>query len=272
MEKISLRRILSESLKHYKENFLAIFLICLIVYLPINMVELLLDYLLRKQDTVTSVIVLAVRLILILVGLTAAIAVIIVSNHSISNTRIGYREALKKAISVWPSAAYTDVLMAFILALLLLLPATPWLLYFGYHTIMLGKTYDEVADLADLPVKEPTTSFILTTVSFILLIPFLTYSVYWLFSLPAVVLRNKSGKAALDYSKKLVEGRWWRTMLYTLTIFILLGVILYPIFIISEYTGNPAITIPSKLILSALFSFFNVALTVFFNRIEEIKK
>lgn len=42
----------------------------------------------------------------------------------------------------------------------------------------------------------------------LLIIPGFIFSIYWIFTIYAVILLNKSGKEAMDYSKELVTGRW----------------------------------------------------------------
>jgi uncharacterized membrane protein len=42
------------------------------------------------------------------------------------------------------------------------------------------------------------------------LVPGVVYAIYWFFTSYAVMLSGKTGKAALDHSKKLVKGRFWK--------------------------------------------------------------
>lgn len=48
--------------------------------------------------------------------------------------------------------------------------------------------------------------------SMLLLIPGIIYSIYWTFSMSITILTGKSGKEAMDHSKSLVQGRWWKTV------------------------------------------------------------
>lgn len=50
----------------------------------------------------------------------------------------------------------------------------------------------------------------------LLIIPGVVYGVYWVFAIYVVVLCDKSGKPALDYSKSVVKGRWWEAFKYLL--------------------------------------------------------
>ena len=51
---------------------------------------------------------------------------------------------------------------------------------------------------------------ILMGLSLLLIVPGIIWSVYYAFFIYVVALRNTGGKRALDYSKKLVAGQWWR--------------------------------------------------------------
>jgi len=46
----------------------------------------------------------------------------------------------------------------------------------------------------------------------LLIIPGIIWSVYYSFVICVVALRNMGGKTALDYSKNLVKGHWWRVL------------------------------------------------------------
>lgn len=51
---------------------------------------------------------------------------------------------------------------------------------------------------------------IIMGLTLLLIIPGLIQAFYYTFSIYAVALRNVGGKTALDYSKRLVQGQWWR--------------------------------------------------------------
>ncbi len=59
----------------------------------------------------------------------------------------------------------------------------------------------------------------------LLVIPSFVYSTYYAFIIPAIALREQFGKGALDYSKKLVEGQWWRIFGIQLGLALSLGII-----------------------------------------------
>ena len=58
----------------------------------------------------------------------------------------------------------------------------------------------------------------------LLIIPGIIYSVYWTFTTLVVLFKDKSGKAALDYSKSLVKGRWWKVLGCIMLVSLLVGI------------------------------------------------
>jgi len=97
------------------------------------------------------------------------------------------------------------------------------------------------------------------------IVPGIIRSVYYTFSMYIVVLRKISGKEALDYSKKLVEGQWWHVFGYT---FLFLAMS----YAIGIFLGLLLLLIPDILIIDLIvFTFaeicgvlFIIAITVFF--------
>lgn len=69
----------------------------------------------------------------------------------------------------------------------------------------------------------------------LLIIPGIIWMVYYTFSMQAVTLKNLTGKAALDYSKSLVRGHWWKVFLIGLAY----GLIYYVIFWILKMQPPP---------------------------------
>lgn len=61
--------------------------------------------------------------------------------------------------------------------------------------------------------------------SLLLFVPGFIWSVYYTFGLMVVALRGLSGKAALDRSKALVRGRWWRVLGYQVVFFLFPAVV-----------------------------------------------
>ena len=53
---------------------------------------------------------------------------------------------------------------------------------------------------------------------FLLIVPAIIWSLYYQFFVFVVALRGISGKEALDYSKGIVKGQWWRVCVYIFVI------------------------------------------------------
>jgi len=77
-------------------------------------------------------------------------------------------------------------------------------------------------------------AFILCFLFLLLLIPGIIYSGYYQFTIFAVMLRGVSGRKAMSYSKKLVEGQWWLLLLYGLALYVIYYVLVIP-FTISTF-------------------------------------
>jgi hypothetical protein len=97
------------------------------------------------------------------------------------------------------------------------------------------------------------------------LVPGVIYQNYYIFMVSVVVLRDRSGKSALDYSRSLVSGQWWR--IFGIGLFLFL-VILIPVLAI-HYLFRLVSTNPFWLILpdtlkTVVGSFYAVTLVLFF--------
>lgn len=116
----------------------------------------------------------------------------------------------------------------------------------------------------------------------LLIIPGIIFSVFWIFTVYVVILEDKSFFQAMKYSKKIVEGRWWKTFgiiilfgfMAVLVTLILTGIL--GIFYLITGQGFVVAFIVNTAI-DLLMTFFIVLSTVFFinfnaNRIETIPK
>lgn len=106
----------------------------------------------------------------------------------------------------------------------------------------------------------------------LLIIPGVIWYVYYTFIVFVVVLRGTGGKTALDYSKSLVKGKWWKVFGITL-LFIILGFIIYfivdiPFWFAPENILTYTISYTIGDIFNALFT---VALVVFFLNLDYLK-
>lgn len=107
----------------------------------------------------------------------------------------------------------------------------------------------------------------------LLIIPGIIYYVYWLFVLYVVILQDKSGKSALDYSKTIVKGRWWKVAGYSL-VFWILSLIVGIIAGASYWflSNNFLTSIAIGTLINVVLSFFIVVFTIFFINFDGTKK
>lgn len=102
-----------------------------------------------------------------------------------------------------------------------------------------------------------------------LIIPGVIWINYYIFSIPVVVLRNMRGKKALDYSKSLVKGRWWKIFGYMFAV----GVVYAVLVLISTILFGliPDIFLVSTIsvtVIDLLYAFYIVFLVILFLNTE----
>ena len=117
------------------------------------------------------------------------------------------------------------------------------------------------------------TNIILTLFIFglylLLIIPGILFSIYWIFTMIAVALRNKKYKEALNYSKLLVRGNWWSTFGTVLVFGIIVGVPISVISFMFSLIGKTfLLTFASGIVTVVIGVFMSVCLTVYFLQIE----
>lgn len=123
-------------------------------------------------------------------------------------------------------------------------------------SVPLGEPMDEIQKAVPLWPRTLLTAIVTgisTMVCFILIIPGIIFSVYWAFAIYAAIIGGKSGFDAMNYSKSLVKGRWWKTLGY----FLVLGILQMLIFWIVTYVGAMIVE-P----VSALSNFVGLAIKV----------
>jgi len=108
----------------------------------------------------------------------------------------------------------------------------------------------------------------------LLIIPGIIYYVYWTFVLYVVVLQDKFGKSALDYSKAIVKDRWWKVAGYSLIFGLLQLIVLASTYapLMFFLPENFFVTIITDLIFDIVASFFTVVSVIFFINFDSTKK
>lgn len=106
----------------------------------------------------------------------------------------------------------------------------------------------------------------------LLLIPGIIWSVYYTFTIFAVSLRHRTGMKALDYSKVLVKGDWWRVFGYSLAIGFISLMLGRLIGVVSEAFPNSFVyQIIFDLLTYLAWGYFIVAWSIFFLNIDSLK-
>lgn len=105
----------------------------------------------------------------------------------------------------------------------------------------------------------------------LLIVPGIIWMGYYTFTMYVVSLRLRAGKDALDYSKALVRGRWWRVVGFVLaTLFI----VLLPMTVVgafaAETTGAAAVV--ATTITDVMLTFMTVAIGVFFLNLDGLRQ
>ena len=113
---------------------------------------------------------------------------------------------------------------------------------------------------------------ILIALFFLLIIPGIIYAVYYTFFLYAIILKDVKFKGALDFSKNLVKGRWWRVfgiaVFASIFISIIAGFVAMPF----QYSQNYLINVAGDTIFDIIFVLRDIVMVVFFLNLCSIKK
>lgn len=109
------------------------------------------------------------------------------------------------------------------------------------------------------------SSLIIFAWSLLFFIPGVIYTIYYLFVLDVVTLRDKDGQEALKYSKSIVEEQWWRMFLITLGFGLIYGAFNGLIsFLSGKILENIYLAIIPNAIILYAGSIFGVISTVLF--------
>lgn len=109
---------------------------------------------------------------------------------------------------------------------------------------------------------------ILLGLSLLLVVPGVVQSVYYVFVMQVVVLRQGRGKGALDHSKALVRGRWWRV----LGVNLLLSLPYFLVALLADQLPRTLMVIGVAALLKAAASAFAlVGMTVLFLDLDSLR-
>lgn len=107
----------------------------------------------------------------------------------------------------------------------------------------------------------------------LLIIPGIIYAFYWMFAIYAVILKDQAGKDALNYSKSIVKGRWWKILWYCLVIGLCALVAFAGVGLVyGLIAGIPYTGILFDTVIDLVVVFFMVVSTVFFLNFDASRK
>jgi len=138
------------------------------------------------------------------------------------------------------------------------------------ETITLGEALamgsSKLAILIDVLVRG---GLIIIGTTLLLIIPGIIYLGYYSFIVYVVALRDLRGQQALDYSKKLVEGQWWRVVgvfliIFTLNILLILMLSSLISFLPDKITENFIFLIIQDILINVIGTLFITISIVFF--------
>jgi hypothetical protein len=111
--------------------------------------------------------------------------------------------------------------------------------------------------------------FYLLVLSFLLVIPGIIYSIYWIFTPYVVTLRGVGGQQALDYSKSLVNDRWWLVFGTCFIFFLVLLPLFLPIMCLSAALSQiPFAGFVANTVIQIAAALSTVLLVVFFLNLD----
>ena len=86
--------------------------------------------------------------------------------------------------------------------------------YIDGEEVSLGKALSEAFSLMPAILLAGVIYGVLLSIGSIVIVPAIYFGIAWGFYLYCMGLSGKKGWAALQYSKSLVKGKWWRTLAY----------------------------------------------------------
>lgn len=247
---MSIGQILNMTMNIFKQNFKAILIASLIIFVPINIAislmpigqaldeiaialnQLNVDSAPETFVLLSSAMMNYVKWNLLSVILTqifgclATMAVAFIAYQFIDGNKLDYKLSLEQAFSKWLPAIWTVIL----------------------------------------------SSLIMICLYFFMIIPALIFAIYANFMIYAVIIENQKGLGAIKYSFNLVKGRFWKTVGKLITIFIIQYVVIYIIATIFSFMGaNIIVIFLSNCINTIVNSFFCVFQAIWFLNYMSVK-
>jgi hypothetical protein len=110
-------------------------------------------------------------------------------------------------------------------------------------------------------------ALIIIGMTLLLIIPGIVWSIYYIFSLQVVVIKGLRGKEALDFSKEMVSGRWWKVFGTIFLFNLMLGGISFCLF---KFQANyfSSLNIITEIIIDTIGALSTVLITVLFMNLD----
>ncbi len=192
----SVQMMLDSAWKIFTRNFAAIAAVTLLtsvpLYLAMGSVFLSMD--LKDAQTIAAVVILF--MLTFLFGLLSNVAIAFMVKADIDGEPITLATAIRKALSRWPYAAMTSIILFTYLF-------SPLVVLMVLFYLILKGGISSVAVILLLGIG--------ALILLVFWLGFATkYCILWSFSMNVSALGNKTNNAALDHSKEMVRGRWWK--------------------------------------------------------------
>lgn len=280
-KELSLINIITLGWKVFKDNFISILIITLITYLPVIIIYIPISTsialtLFQRQPfsntfwvvVLPSFVLATILMKLITMSVRVIVEQYIFQNHTAATARQKALSALKKGFSRFGAAIVTDILYI--------------ILYLSFNLLflLLALLINFIISIFDLnPFFDLIFSILIFFVFILIFFVFITiFLVNTAFYGLAVVLRKQIGRAALSYSKSVVQGRWWKVFFLSLVVqinalFIAVPLGFMDLFLFSKsYSLNIFITmihtIPINLSIILLIQIWQVIFTIFFLNLD----
>jgi hypothetical protein len=113
------------------------------------------------------------------------------------------------------------------------------------------------------------TGIIVAGLSLLFVIPGIIYGVFYQFAVYAAMLRNRTGRDALSFSKSLVDGQWWTIFLTPISIAVIFALVVGVISLLLELVLPSAyVAIIQSVLTSYLGALVNVIILAWFLNVE----
>jgi hypothetical protein len=200
--------------------------------------------------------------VLIILSVLPNMAIIKMVESSELGTPENWQGALRHAVSRWGASILTMLLLMLVMFGLALLSVVPGIII-GISSFALANTLLSSRLLLILAVYG---------MMLLLALPAYIWMIYYIFAIAVVSLRRLSGKDALDYSKRLVKGQWWRVFGYVMALSVGSLIVQIPVKVIVALLPRPPLAALIEAAFQSVFTLFGTTIfTLFFLNLEAMK-